>query len=115
MRKVFLTILIIICVGSIHAQNYRLIEAKHISDGSKNLKNTGNCIAEKFILNDTVHLTIFADLKCRDLSVLRDSFSIYHDTLSLNFIDTTGIKYFVWFNKAKNKNELNNRKSTQPF
>lgn len=102
-RLIYIVIFLVICFDSIDAQKYQLINSNHFSDNSKDCRKIGNCLADKFIDNDTLYVTIFFDNNCRDLSRLRDTFSFYNDTLSLNLVDTGKIRYSYVFNKAKNK------------
>jgi hypothetical protein len=102
-RLKHIIIFLFISFNSIDAQKYQLIDARHFSDNSKDCRKIGNCISDKFIKNDTLNLIIYFDNNCRDLNAYKDTFSYYHDTISMNLNDTNKIKYSTFFNNSKNK------------
>jgi hypothetical protein len=85
------------------AQHYKIIESRHISDNSKDCRKIGNCISSRYLKNDTLRVTIYADNQFRDLKLFRDSFTVCQDTLSINLIDTTRAGNLYVFNKERNK------------
>jgi len=103
LRLIFVIILLLSYFDTVIAQNFKLIESKHISDNSKDCRKIGNCVSDKYIKRDTLHLIIYFDNNCRDLSFFQDSFSFYNDTLSVNLIDTTKIKNPTICDSGNNK------------
>ena len=103
LKQTFYLILVLLSVLSVVAQKYKLIESNHISDDSKDCRKIGNCLGNRYLKDDSLHVTIYTDNQFRDLNAYRDSFTIDHDTLSLNLNDTNAIRYTYVFNKEKNK------------
>ena len=102
MKSAFYLILLLLSLTAV-ARQYKLIESRHIEDNSKDCRKTGNCISARYLKNDTLHLTIYADNQFRDINLYRDSFTLNRDTLCLERNDTTPPVYSYVFNKEKNK------------
>jgi len=102
MKRTFYLIILLLSVTAV-ARQYKLIESRHIADNSKDCRKIGNCISARYLKNDTLHLTIYADNQFRDINLYRDSFTLNRDTLFLERNDTTPPEYSYVFNKEKNK------------
>jgi len=101
MKRFNCQLFVMLCILSVSAQRYKLIDVSHCSDASK---DCGDCISAKYIKNDTLHLTFFIN-NVWDLDAYRHSFSFKNDTLSLNLNDTNRIKIIKVYNKSKHKME----------
>lgn len=104
MKRFFFLLLVMVFINSIEARKYKLIQAAHFLDFSKDCSYTGNCVSSKYLENDTIHLTIFISNNGRDLDSYLYSFSYLKDTLNLNLENTKVIKTKV-FNKSKRRME----------
>jgi hypothetical protein len=102
MKRTLYLIILLLSVTAV-ARQYKLIESRHIADNSKDCRKIGNCISARYLKNDTLHLTIYADNQFRDINLYRDSFTLNQDTLCLERNDTTPPVYSYVFNKVKNK------------
>ena len=102
-RSFYLTFVLLFGLWVV-AQNYKLIASGHIPDNSKDCRKTGSCISAKSLSHDTLKVTIYTDNHDQDLNIFRDSFSLDHDTLSLNRINTSITTTYI-FNKEKNKTD----------
>jgi hypothetical protein len=60
-----------------------MISSKYKPDNSKDCRNIGNCISEKLLEGDTIHLTLYFDNHCQDLSKLHESFIVSKDALQI--------------------------------
>jgi len=104
MKRFFFLLLVMVFINSIAARKYKLIQAAHFLDVSKDCSYTGDCVSSKYLIKDTLHLTIFISNNGRDLDSYLYSFSYLKDTLNLNLENTNVIKTKV-FNKSKRKME----------
>ena len=104
MKRFFFLLLVMLYINSIAARKYKLIQAAHFLDVSKDCSYTGNCVSSKYLIKDTLHLTIFISNNGRDLDSYLYSFSYLKDTLNLNLENTNVIKTKV-FNKSKRRME----------
>jgi len=102
-RSFYLTFVLLFGLW-VAAQNYKLITSGHIADNSRDCRKIGNCISAKSLRHDTLKISIYTDNQDRDLNAYRDSFTLDHDTLSLNQLNTS-IKTTYDFNKDKNKTD----------
>ena len=104
MKRSFYLTFVLLFGCWVAAQNYKLIASGHIPENSKDCRKTGNCISEKSLSHDTLKVTFYTDNQDRNLNDFRDSFTLDHDTLSLNLINTA-IKTTYVFNTEKNKTD----------
>jgi hypothetical protein len=104
MKRFFFLLLVMIFINSIAARKYKLIQAAHFLDVSKDCSYTGDCVSSKYLIKDTLHLTIFISNNGRDLDSYLYSFSYLKDTLNLYLENANVIKIKV-FNKLKRRME----------
>lgn len=84
MKKIFNILLVVFTICTVSAQKYKLIDAKHFSDYSKDCRTIGNCISSKYIKNGTLNVTIFINNKYRVLDSDGYSFDFKKGILSIN-------------------------------
>ena len=104
MKRSFYLTLVLLIGCWVAAQKYKLIASGHIADNSKDCRKIGDCISYRSLSHDTLKVSIFTDNHDQDLNIFRDSFSLDHDTLSLNRINTSITTTYI-FNKEKNKTD----------
>lgn len=103
MKRIIYIFILLLIIVSVAGRSYKLIRSGHYADYSKDCRQTGNCISDRYLKNDTLHVTIYTDNQDKDLNAYRDSFTIQHDTLSLNLKDTARTVYSYAYNKQKHK------------
>jgi len=84
MKRFTYILLVILCANSIFAQKYKLIQAKHFSDNSKDCREIGNCISSKYLKNGALNITIYINNRYRVLDSDGYSFDEKKGVLSVN-------------------------------
>jgi len=101
MKRYFCVLILLIFCNLIEAKKPKLISTKRSSDNSKDCRVIGDCVSGKYIKNDTLHLTIYFNNDCQDLSDFRNSFNFHNDTLNMKLEDP---RIFEQKKPKRNKN-----------
>ena len=104
MKRSFYLTFVLLFGCWVASQNYKLITSGHFADNSRDCRKIGNCFSAKSMSHDTLKVSIYTVNQNYDLTVFRDSFTMDHDTISLNQLNTS-IKTTYVFNTEKNKTD----------
>lgn len=105
MKRFIYLSLLMLYISAASAQKYKLIQANHFYDNSIDCRYTGDCVASKYLKNDTLNLAIHINNRGRNIDAYRKSFSYKNDTLSLYLNDTNKVVKTRVYNKTKKRME----------
>lgn len=87
MKRYICILILLLSCSLIEAKKPKLVSTKRSNGNLKDCRVIGDCVSGKYLKNDTLHLTIYFNNDCLDLSTFLNSFNFHNDTINMKLED----------------------------